>query len=195
MSTHNKSRRTFLIGSASGVGAAWLAANHAGIVAAQDHVQASTASGHTRGFAFFTAEQATEIEAMAAQIIPTDHTAGAREAHVIDFIDRVLVTFDSERQSDYTEGMKELAAQTARRFPGTDKFSALNDAQQIQLLTAIEDTPFFGLVRTHTITGFFANPLHGGNYDKVGWELVGYDDSQDHAPPFGYYDALPESRR
>ena len=195
MSTHKKSRRSFLIGSASGVGAAWLAANYTGIVAAQKYVQASAASGQTRGFAFFTPEQAVEIEAMAAQIIPTDHTAGAREARVIHFIDRALVTFDSERQSDYSEGVMELAAQTARRFPGTDRFSALTDAQQIQLLTAIEDTPFFDLVRTHTITGFFASPLHGGNHDKVGWELVGYDDSLDHEPPFGYYDGLPESRR
>jgi hypothetical protein len=195
MSKHKGSRRAFLIESASGAAAVWFAANYAGIVAAQEFVQAAAAPEHTRGFAFFTPEQAIEIEAVAAQIIPTDHTAGAREARVIDFIDRVLVTFESERQSDYTEGVDELTAQTARRFPGKDRFSALTDAEQIQLLTAIEDTPFFNLIRTHTITGFFASPLHGGNHAKVGWELLGYDDSLDHKPPFGYYDALPESRR
>ena len=63
------------------------------------------------------------------------------------------------------------------------------------MLKAIEETPFFNVVRTHTVTGFFASPVHGGNHDKVGWELIGYDDSLDHSPPFGYYDALPESQR
>jgi gluconate 2-dehydrogenase gamma chain len=188
MNIPKPSRRALLVGSAS----AWFAAHHVEILSAQDHVQAA---GVDRGFAFFTPEQAAEVEAMAAQIIPTDATPGAREARVIQFIDRALVTFDSANQSAYTEGLKELAAQTARRFSGQAKFSALTGAQQIELLTAIEDTPFFNLVRTHTITGFFANPVHGGNRDKIGWDLVGYDDSLDHSPPFGYYDALPESQR
>ena len=48
-------------------------------------------------------------------------------------------------------------------------------------------------VRTHTVTGFFAAPVHGGNAGKAGWQLVQYDDSLHHAPPFGYYDALPGS--
>ena len=54
--------------------------------------------------------------------------------------------------------------------------------------------PFFELVRVHTITGFFASPVHGGNHGKVGWALVGWEDSLEHAPPFGYYDALPRGR-
>jgi hypothetical protein len=66
--------------------------------------------------------------------------------------------------------------------------------QQMQVLLSIEQTPFFNLVRTHTITGFFASPVHGGNHDKVGWELLGYDDALNHEAPFGYYDALPQSR-
>ena len=188
MSTVKPSRRALLIGSAS----AWFATHYADILSAQNHVQAA---GADRGLAFFTPEQAAEVEAMAAQIIPTDATPGAREARVIQFIDRALVTFDSENQSAYTDGLTELAKQTAQRFPGTAKFSTLSSARQIELLTAIEETPFFNLVRTHTITGFFSSPVHGGNYGKAGWELIGYDDALDHSPPFGYYDALPESQR
>ncbi len=188
MNTPKPSRRALLIGSAS----AWFVAHYAEILSAQDHVHAA---GADRGFAFFTPEQAAEVEAMAAQIIPTDQTPGAREARVINFIDRALVTFDSGNQSAYVDGLNELAAQTAKRFPGKTKFSALTGAQQIELLTAIEQTPFFNLVRTHTVTGFFSSPVHGGNYGKAGWELIGYDDSLDHSPPFGYYDALSESQR
>lgn len=188
MNIPKPSRRALLVGSAS----AWFVANHTEILSAQNHVQTA---GTDRGFAFFTPEQAVEVEAMAAQIIPTDDTAGAREARVIQFIDRALVTFDRDNQSAYTEGLKELAAQTAKQFSGKSNFSSLSAAQQIELLSAIEKTPFFNLVRTHTVTGFFSSPVHGGNQGKVGWELIGYNDSLDHSPPFGYYDALPESQR
>ena len=135
------------------------------------------------------------MRSMAAQIIPTDDTPGAREARVINFIDRALTTFESRQQAAYTQGLKDLDAQTKQLFPAAARFSALTSDQQIQVLTAMERTPFFNLVRTHTITGFFASPVHGGNYDKAGWKLVQYDDSLNHKPPFGYYDALPQPRR
>ena len=195
MGTRAKSRRSFLIESVSGLGGVWVAANYPGILAAEEYVRKAAQSGQPTTFAFFNPEQAVEVEAMAAQIIPTDHEPGAREARVVSFIDRALVTFDRERQADYTQGLSYLEAQTNQRFPSASRFSELTFDQQIQVLSAIEETPFFNLVRTHTITGFFASPLHGGNYDKVGWQLVGYDDSLRHEPPFGYYDALPQSRR
>jgi len=190
MGTEGRSRRSFLVDSASGLSGAWILANYPSILAAEDFVLASAADEQS-GFAFFTPEQGVEVEAMAAQIIPTDETPGAREARVVHFIDRALVTFEKDRQGDYTRGLTELEATTRRRFPSAARFSALTFDQQIELLTEIERTPFFNLVRTHTITGFFASPVHGGNYHKIGWQLVGYDDSLQHEPPFGYYDALP----
>lgn len=195
MSTQGKSRRSFLIDSVSGLGGVWVAANYPGILAAEEYVLFAAESEQPAEFAFFTAEQAVELGEMAAQIIPTDHTPGAREARVVHFIDRVLVTFERARQPDYTQGLTDLAVQTNKHFPNARRFSQLTFDQQIQVLTAIEDTPFFNLVRTHTITGFFASPVHGGNHDKVGWQLLGYDDSLNHEAPFGYYDALPQSRR
>jgi gluconate 2-dehydrogenase gamma chain len=194
MSTHEKSRRSFLIDSVSGLGGIWVAANYPRILAAEEYVLEAAESGQAAEFAFFTTEQAVEVEEMASQIIPTDHTLGAREARVVHFIDRMLVTFEHARQAEYEQGLRDLAAQTSKRFPNATKFSELIFDQQIQLLTAIEDTPFFNLVRTHTITGFFASPVHGGNHDKLGWKLIGYDDSLNHEAPFGYYDALPQPR-
>jgi gluconate 2-dehydrogenase gamma chain len=194
MSTQGKSRRAFLVESLSGVGAAWVAANYTGILATHEYVLEAAQSGQPVKFAFLTAEQWAEVEAMTAQIIPTDSTPGAREARVVQFIDRALVTFEKGRQSAYTQGLKELQAKTKELFPSASMFSTLASDQQIQVLKAIEETPFFNLVRTHTITGFFASPAHGGNYNKVGWKLVSYDDSLNFKPPFGYYDALPEFR-
>jgi hypothetical protein len=194
MSGRDRSRREFLVKSLSGVGAAWAVANYAGIEDAYAFVQQSAKSG-TPALAFFTAAQAAEVEAMAAQIIPTDATPGAREARVIVFIDRILNTFEKGAQPAYAKGLGELAAQTRQLYPQAASFSSLNSEQQIKVLTAMEKTPFFNLVRTHTITGFFASPALGGNANKVGWKLVNYDDSLNHKPPFGYYDALPGSTR
>ncbi len=140
-------------------------------------------------FQFFSGEQAAEVEAATAQIIPTDDTPGAREAKVIHFIDRALTTFDRDKQPCYTQGLRDLQAKVRELFPQTESFSDLTSAQQVQVLEAIEKTEFFELLRLHTIMGFFARPDYGGNYNQVGWKLIGFEDKSTFSPPFGYYDA------
>ena len=198
MSTQEKSRRAFLIESVSGLtglSTAWLTVNYTGILEAEEFAQQAAKWVTTPRLGFFTEEQAADIDAMASQIIPTDDTPGAHEARVVFFIDRALVTFEREHKNLYLQGLNDLQAKTKELFPSATKFSALTGPQQIQVLTAIEKTPFFNIVRTHTITGFFASPVHGGNHEKVGWKLIGFDDSLDFKPPFGYYDAQPKPRR
>lgn len=199
MSTRGKSRRAFLVDSVSGVtglSTAWLLSNYSGILEAEEYAQQAAAKWTTTPrLAFFNDEQAADIEAMAAQIIPTDDTPGAREARVIFFIDRALVTFERDSRNLYLQGLKDLQAKTKELVPSASKFSALTSAQQIQVLTAMEKSPFFNAVRNHTVIGFFASPIHGGNHNKVGWKLIAYDDSLDFKPPFGYYDAKPQTRR
>src|SRR5438105_631492 len=39
-------------------------------------------------------------------------------------------------------------------------------------------TAFFNLLRSHAIAGFFADPVHGGNRDMVGWKLIGFPGAQ-----------------
>jgi gluconate 2-dehydrogenase gamma chain len=187
MSTQDTSRRKFLVNSVSGVSAAWVAANYSGILAAAEQV---AQPGLPTSFAFFTDAQAADVDAMAAQIIPADDTPGGHEARCVYFIDRALVTFARPSRPVYIQGLKDLQAKTKELFPSASKFSALTSAQQLQVLTAIEKTPFFTTVRDQTITGFFASPVHGGNYNKVGWKLVSFDDSLNFKAPFGYYDAL-----
>src|SRR3954453_6936433 len=116
MSGRDRSRRKFLLESLTGVGAAWAVANYAGIEEAYAFVQQSAKPG-AASLAFFTAAQAADVEAMAAQIIPTDSTPGAREARVIVFIDRILNTFEKEAQPDYTKGLGELTVQTRQLYP------------------------------------------------------------------------------
>jgi gluconate 2-dehydrogenase gamma chain len=182
------SRRSVLAGSVAGLSSIWLATRWPGILAAQEHAHAIAESGRPATLGFFSPEQAVEIESVAAQIIPKDDTPGAREAGTIYFIDRALTTFDQDKQAAYTQGLKGLQAKTHELFPNAEKFSELNPAQQVQVLTAIEKTAFFGLVRLHTIVGFFANPEYGGNQEKIGWNLIGFEDKFAWEPPFGHYD-------
>jgi gluconate 2-dehydrogenase gamma chain len=187
MGIMSASRRSFLIDSVTGVSAAWVAANYPDILAAQEHVRAATQAGEAPRLGFFNEAQARDVEAITAQIIPTDDTPGAREAHCVYFIDRALTTFARSSQPVYVQGLKDLESRAG-------KFSELTSEQQIKALAEIEKTPFFNLVRTHTVIGFLARPAHGGNYDEIGWKLIGYDASLNHKPPFGYYDAQEKSR-
>jgi gluconate 2-dehydrogenase gamma chain len=182
------SRRSFLGGAATGLGSAWIASNWSAILEAQEHAKRAAASGSPGKFEFFSREQAIEVESMAAQIIPTDDTPGAREAGAVYFIDRALTTFDRERQAIYTQGLADLQTKTRELFPNATNFSSANSDQQIQVLKAIEKTPFFAQIRTHTVTGFLANPEYGGNRNEIGWKLIGFEGKFRYEPPFGYYD-------
>ena len=126
---------------------------------------------------------------MAAQIIPTDETPGAREAHVVYFMDQALATYAKQRREPVTKGLTELRSRTAKMFRAKS-FASLNSAQQITLLTALEKekSPFFEEIRAATIAGMFANPEYGGNTNKLGWKMIGFDDRFSWGPPFGWYD-------
>ena len=52
--------------------------------------QAKAAQNSARSFVNLSREEAAEFEAIAARILPTDETPGAREAGVIYFMDNVL---------------------------------------------------------------------------------------------------------
>jgi hypothetical protein len=171
------SRRKFLLKSVSASSAAWLAANWPAQVAAAEKAQAMGA------FTYFSRAQAADVDAMAAQIYPSDSTPGAREAQVIYFIDLALVTFAQDKQDIYAKGLADLSAKT-----GGKAFGSLSAGDQIAMLTGIEKTPFFKTVRDHTIMGMFAAPQHGGNFRKVGWSQIGFDDSLNFRAPFGAYD-------
>lgn len=194
MTTSDTSRRQFLARVSLGLSCGWLSLHWPAIQAAQAYARSAAHSSPAAEFQFFSREAAVEIEAVAAQIIPTDDAPGAREARVIYFIDRALVTFDKEKQVAYTGGLKQLQLRTEQMFPGVGQFSSLSSAQQTELLTAIEKTEFFELVRLHTIMGFLSLPDYGGNHDQAGWKLIGFDEQMTFEPPFGYYDAEENKR-
>ena len=177
------SRREWMLASSLGLLAVWPE-----VLAAQQHARHAAATPGA-AFTYFDRATAAEIEAIAAQIIPTDETPGAREAGVIYFIDHALSTFDQDSQEHYKTGLADLQTKRAAMFPGSTSIAALDPQQQLALVKSIDGTPFFETVRTHTIIGFLNSPDEGGNRDYIGWKLLGMDPKMVYQPPFGYYDA------
>jgi gluconate 2-dehydrogenase gamma chain len=198
------SRRRFLSQAGAGISAVWVAQNWPQMVAAAAHVRQAVQSITAYKFEFFTPAEATEVDAISARIIPTDGSPGAREAGVIFFIDRSLMTFASGDQQKYRDGLPELQSALKEKFPGVDKFSAATMEQQDELLRTIDASQpqkvarrrglgsaqtFFESVRVATIAGFLIDPEAGiGNRGGVGWKLIGREPDHTFQPPFGYYD-------
>ena len=72
-----------------------------------------------RDLAVLTSGEARDVDAVASQIIPTDHTPGAHEAGAVYFIDRALATFYAPHRSDFQSGYRDFAATLASAHPGT----------------------------------------------------------------------------
>jgi gluconate 2-dehydrogenase gamma chain len=179
------SRRDFLATSSGSALGAWILFNLPDIQA----VAAYAARARTRGQAFevLRPDEARDLEAIAAQIFPSDDTPGAREAGVVYFMDRALGTFSSGLLEPIRTGLTELRGKVRERH-GATPFADLDGAAQAALLRDVENTAFFGGVRFLTVAGMFADPSYRGNREWVGWKLLGMDMRPAFQPPFGYYD-------
>ena len=198
------SRRRFLAQGAGGLSAVWVAAHWPALLAAADHARRAAQSTVPPKFEFFTSDEAKEIEAISARIIPSDDTPGAREAGVVYFIDHGLTTFGADDQKTYRDGLPELQARVGEMFPGVAKFSSLTAEQQDEVLHSFDEQQpqqrqrrfrprpgagnFFETLRQHTIAGFLIDPDYGGNRDGAGWKVIGREREHMFQPPFGYYD-------
>jgi len=174
-----------------------LAANWPAIVEAQEHAHRMASAESEASLEYFDARAASEVEALAAQIIPAGPGAdspGAREAGVIYFIDRALKTFDKDKQDNYRQGMADFQEARKQMFPGSESIAGLSAEQQFRLLRAMEKKPFFELLRTHVVMGFFCDPSYRGNRNEAGWKLIGFEDKFQFEPPFGYYDTPAEGK-
>ena len=120
-----------------------------------------------------SATEAAILAAVCARIIPTDeYGPGAAEARAAEYIDRALGGWLAPSRDAYTAGLAAIDA--AARAGSGQRFVDLAPAAQDTVLAALDQTPFFVLVRAHTIQGTFSDPAYGGNANFVGWDLIGY---------------------
>ena len=182
----DRSRRSFLKTSGAAVGGSWIALSLPTILATCQ--RASEAQREDEAFEVLGRDEAAELEAIAARIIPSGETPGATEAGVVYFMDKVLGGDWADSLEPIRAGLGELQVSAAAAF-GARSFRALEPDQQDTLLTDIQDSDFFATVRYLTLAGMFSLPEHGGNRDQVGWRLLGFENRHAWQPPFGFYDA------
>jgi gluconate 2-dehydrogenase gamma chain len=188
MDSANLSRRSLLQAIAATIAATAAPIGWAETAHAMEEAHAAAQVAGDAKISLLSPAEAADIEAVAAQIIPTDDSPGAREAGVVYFIDRALSTFLSQLAGDYRAQLAAFQSGYREQHPAAVSFAMLTAAQQIEYLKSIDQTPFFNTTRLLTLLGMFSLPAYGGNRDAVGWKLIGFEDHHVFHPPFGYYD-------
>jgi gluconate 2-dehydrogenase gamma chain len=138
-------------------------------------VRARAQAAAAESYVTLTGAEAETLRAIVARLIPADENGpGALEARADRYIDRGLAGALKSSRAAYTAGL--AAVNAAAQSSKGAAFSKLPPADQDAVLTGIEQTstPFFNLVRAHTIQGTFSDPFYGGNANFAGWSLIGY---------------------
>jgi len=134
-----------------------------------------------------TEGEATTLAAACDQIVPPDEDPGAAQAGVVAFIDRQLATRRTKDRPLFQAGVRGLDATARRRhgqpfaaLPFDAQTAVLQDVEKGAVEAAdwegVEPGVFFGRLREHTMMGFYGDPRHGGNKDRVSWKMLGVPD-------------------
>jgi len=131
-------------------------------------------------------EEARLVDAVAEQIIPADRDPGAHEAGVVYFIDKQLDGYYKRYAETYHKGLQSLEQTSQTMFNAA--FVQLKWSDQTRLLQAMESgkvpkgiwtdpssRSFFGLLRNHSMQGFYGSPRHGGNRNYVSYKMLGLE--------------------
>jgi gluconate 2-dehydrogenase gamma chain len=143
--------------------------------------------GGTGRFRVLRDAEALTLGAACDQIVPKDEDPGASEAGVVAFIDRQLATRAKRELARWRAGIRGLDAASRSRFGVAFAEAAFDD--QTALLRDLEKgagdkghwqsiapAAFFRLLRDYTMMGFYGDPRHGGNRDRVSWRMLGVPD-------------------
>ncbi|MGD0221679.1 MAG: gluconate 2-dehydrogenase subunit 3 family protein [Terriglobia bacterium] len=128
-------------------------------------------------------DEAKTLEAICDRIIPTDQDPGAAWAGAVTFIDRQLLGPYRRLRKTYQLGLAGTNGTSLAMFGKT--FVALTPPQQDSVLQSMDKgqacgecwkqvsaKSFFDLVVSHTMQGFYGDPRHGGNRDRVSWKML-----------------------
>ena len=128
-------------------------------------------------------DEGRTLEAMCERIIPADQDPGAAWAGVATYIDRQLLGPYRKLRKTYRLGLAGTN-ETSVEMLGKP-FVALTPQQQDAVLQAMDKgqaqgerwkqvsaKSFFDLVLSHTMQGFYGDPRHGGNRERVSWKML-----------------------
>jgi gluconate 2-dehydrogenase gamma chain len=194
------SRRTFLKGGAAAAALVAAVATGCTKVAAPSTVTQTVTATPTQPtpttapaklqetYLFFNQTEAGTVKAMAAQIIPGSASdPGAAEAGAHVYIDHALAGAYASQQQSYKRGLAAVNAYSQSLYK--KNFGDLTASQQSGILTDMQGgkaTGFYGptaaaflsTVVSHVREGTFADPAYGGNFNQVGWKMVGFPGAQ-----------------
>jgi hypothetical protein len=146
---------------------------------------------------FFTDEEASLVDAIVEQIIPTDEWLGAKDAKVTNYIDKQLAGTLSRFQEQYRNGLHAFNVSCLEIH--NTSFQELSWDEQTEFLLKLEkgtfserksliinqndglvweqgaDRSFFMQIRNNTMQGYYGSPRHGGNYQHVSYRMIGLD--------------------
>jgi gluconate 2-dehydrogenase gamma chain len=135
---------------------------------------------------FITEQESILLDALAEQIIPTDEWPGGRDAGVTNFIDKQLTGSYIRYQEIYRKGL--MAIQESSKAKYQKRFEELFWDEQTLFLKTMEagkmagkiwekgfDRQFFGLIRNHSMQGFYGSPRHGGNKSNISYKMLKLD--------------------
>jgi gluconate 2-dehydrogenase gamma chain len=96
-----------------------------------------------------------------------------------------FVRLASEQQDRILAWMEHPANQA-----GTEEAKSAEPA--LQQTNAEVDLDFFSLLALHTRQGFYSDPIYGGNKNRVGWKLIGFEGPESLAETHaGRFTTLP----
>ena len=132
---------------------------------------------------FLYTHEASLLDSLVEQIIPTDEWPGARDAGVTNFIDKQLVGPYTRYQATYRKGLAAIQETSKSEFQ--KPFETLPFEEQTKFLVKMEagkmmgtkglDREFFNLIRNHTMQGFYGSPRHGGNKGNISYKMLQLD--------------------
>jgi gluconate 2-dehydrogenase gamma chain len=123
------------------------------------------------------------LTAICERIIPADQDPGAGWAGVVTYIDRQLAGPYRRFRKTYRWGLAGTNATSLTMFG--KPFTAVTPEQQDAVLQSMEKgqargegwkqvsaKSFFDMVASHTMQGFYGDPRHGGNRERVSWKML-----------------------
>ena len=128
--------------------------------------------------------QARTAAAIFERLFPADENGpGATEIGVVTYVDLALAGTYRDKTEAYKLGLGALDRIARQRYHAS--FADCSAEQQDMLIGELENgtlpdfhvpnqQEFFGMLRNHLQEGLFADPVHGGNRNKLGWKFLGH---------------------
>jgi gluconate 2-dehydrogenase gamma chain len=129
----------------------------------------------------FTNEEFAIVTALCDRVLPKDEDPGAVEANVPEYIDQALQQQQLRKMKDDFLGGVAAIDRRCQRMHKVG-FVKATPAQQDDVITVFKESPpdtgefkWYEILIALNLEGYLGDPSYGGNKDKVGWKVMGFD--------------------